>query len=121
MSTSEERINDLQRHSAVQDARISNLETKFEMFMQSIQENNERRAAEMQDFKNEMRQQNQMRAAENAEIRNEIREINKATDAKIAEIRTTVDGMGKHVRNLTYTSIAAIAAMVITVMLNLPK
>ena len=114
MSTSEERINDLQRHSAVQDARISNLETKFEMFMQSIQENNERRAAEMQDFKNEMRQQNQMRAAENAEIRNEIREISKSTDAKI-------DGMGKHVRNLTYTSIAAIAAMVITVMLNLPK
>ena len=114
MSTSEERINDLQRHSAVQDARISNLETKFEMFMQSIQENNERRAAEMQDFKNEMRQQNQMRAAENAEIRNEIREISKSTDAKI-------DGMGKHIRNLTYTSIAAIAAMVITVMLNLPK
>ncbi len=43
-----------------------------------------------------------------------IREISKSTDAKI-------DGMGKHIRNLTYTSIAAIAAMVITVMLNLPK
>ena len=97
--------------------RLAVHDEKFNSFMRSMEDFKE----EMKDFKEEMRQQNQMRAAENAEIRNEIREINKSTDAKIAEIRTTVDGMSKHIRNLTYTSIAAIAAMVITVMLNLPK
>ena len=58
---------------------------------------------EMQDFKQEMRQQNAMRAED------------------VKEIRNSIDGMVKHVRNLSYTSIAAIAAMVITVLLNLPK
>ena len=76
---------------------------------------------EMQDFKQEMRQQNQMRAAENEEIRQSIKEIYQATDAKIAEIRQAIDGMGSHVRNISYATIAAIGAMVITVLLNLPK
>lgn len=38
-----------------------------------------------------------------------------------AKIDAKIDGMGKHVRNLSYASIGAIAAMVITVLLNLPK
>ena len=110
----ESNLNDLQRHSAIQDARISNLETKFEMFMQSIKDSNDKRDSELQDFKNEMRGRDDRRAAENAEIRNEIREISKSTDAKI-------DSMGKHIRNLSYTAIGAIAAMVLTVLFNLPK
>ena len=59
------------RLNAVEN-KVTSLETKFDMFMQ-----------EMRDFKTEMRQQNQMRAAE------------------IREIRASIDGMGKHVRNLT--------------------
>lgn len=114
-------LNDLQRHSAIQDARISSLETKFEMFMQSMQdfktemkERDKIRAEEMQDFKNEMREQNKMRAAE-------IAALTASTDAKIESIRTTIDGMGKHVRNLAITAMvgiiaagAGIAAMVIS-------
>ena len=38
-----------------------------------------------------------------------------------AKIDAKIDGMGKHIRNLSYASIGAIAAMVITVLLNLPK
>ena len=113
----EEINNEVQIRLAVHDEKFNSLLAKMDATNSKV----DSLADEMKDFKEEMRQQNQMRAAENAEIRNEIREISKSTDAKIAEIRTTVDGMGKHVRNLTYTSIAAIAAMVITVMLNLPK
>ena len=61
-----------------------------------------------------MRDRDNQRREENAEIRNEIREINKSTDAKI-------DSMSKHIRNLSYTAIGAIAALVLTVLLNLPK
>ena len=104
MTNQEINVTDLQRHSVIQDARISNLETKFEMFMQSIKESNDRRDAEMQDFKQEMRQQNEMRqvemrdrdnqrAAEIAEVRNDIKEIYKTTDAKIDSINKTITSM----------------------------
>ena len=112
--TDESNLNDLQRHSAIQDARISNLETKFEMFMQSIKDSNDKRAAEMKDFKDEMRGRDDRRAAEIAALAG-------ATDSKIESIRTTIDGMGKHVRNLAITAMvgiiaagAGIAAMVIS-------
>ena len=61
-------------------------DAKFNMFMQ-----------EMREFKDEVRQQNQMRAEE------------------IREIRSSIDGMGKHVRNLAITSMAAIGGMVVAV------
>ena len=96
-------FSDLQRHSAIQDARISNLETKFEMFMQSMKETTDNLKAEMQDFKNEMRDRDNRRADE------------------VAEIRNSIDSMGKNVRNVSYTAIAAIGAMVVTVLMNLPK
>ena len=78
----EQGLTDLQHHNATQDARISNLETKFEMFM-----------GEMRDFKQEMRQQNEMRRAEIAEIRNDIKEIYKTTDAKIDSINKSIASM----------------------------
>ncbi|MBO4779343.1 MAG: hypothetical protein J5497_01770 [Selenomonadaceae bacterium] len=56
-----------------------------------------------QDFKEEMRQQNQMRAED------------------MREIRLSIDGMGKHVRNLALTAMGAIGAMVVTVIISLLK
>lgn len=60
-------------------------------------------ADELHDFKNEMRDRDSRRAED------------------IREIRQSIDTMGKHVRNISYTTIAAIGAMVITVLMNLPK
>ena len=56
---------------------------------------------ELKDFKDEMRQQNEMRSEE------------------IREIRTGLSDMGKHVRNLSITAMAAIGAMVVTVVISL--
>ena len=96
----EQELNDLQRHSAVQDARISNLDTKFEMFMQEMKERDKIRAEEMQDFKNEMRQQNEMRTNEMAEIRKSVQSIQDSG------------------RNQTIVTFLGIAAMVIAVLLK---
>jgi len=52
---------------------------------------------ELKDFKDEMRQQNKMRVEE------------------IREIRASLDSMGKHVRNLAITSMAAIGGMAVAV------
>ena len=61
--------------------------------------------AEMRDFKTEMRQQNKMRAEE-------IMEMRQKHDADMKEIRTSIDGMGKHVQNLTVAAIVGIGAAV---------
>ena len=62
---------------------------------------------EMREFKTEMRDRDNQLAADIRDLRNEI--------------RTGLDGMGKHVRNLAITSIAAIGAMVVTVIVSLLK
>ncbi len=79
------------------DSRVSSLEAKFEMFI-----------GEMRDFKNEIREQNKMRAAEIAEIRQK-------QESDMKEIRASIDGMGKHVRNLAVAAIVGIGAIAIAV------
>ena len=87
---------------------------------------------EMRDFKNEMRDRDNQRHAElaelrqvtetkNAEFRQSIREIYQATDEKIARIEAKFDSTNKYLSNFFYTSLAAIGAMLLTVLLNLPK
>lgn len=85
--------------SATFESRLITLETNFAVFVREMKDFKD----EMKDFKQEMRDRDNQR---HSEIQ--------ATSAKI-------DSMNKHIRNLSYTAIGAIAAMVITVLLNLPK
>ncbi len=94
MTEDEKRINNI-------DSRVSTLETTFKMFMQ-----------EMRDFKTEMRQQNQLRAEE-------LREMRQKHDADMREIRTSIDGMGKHVRNLSVATIIGVGTIAITVVYSI--
>ena len=66
----------LQHHSSIQDARISNLETKFEMFMQSMKDSNDKRDAEMRDRDNQ-------RHAEIAELRGTFQSLHNQNIAVI--------------------------------------
>ena len=115
----EQDFNDLQRHSAIQDARISNLETKFEMFMQSVKESNEILKAELKDFKDEMRQQNQMRADEISEIRQkneenacEIRQKNEELNAKIDD---KFERLLNQLQNMAIAAVVGVGAVVAAV------
>ncbi|MBQ6757944.1 MAG: hypothetical protein IJP42_02515 [Selenomonadaceae bacterium] len=56
---------------------------------------------EMRDFKTEMRDRDNQRVED------------------MREIRASIADMGKHVRNLSITSMAAIGAMVVTVIISL--
>ena len=115
----EQELNDLQRHSAVQDARISNLDTKFEMFMQSIdrslaemRERDKIRAEEMKDFKNEMRTQNLLRAKEISELNkkheNDMKEVN-------ARIESKFDKLSGQVQNIVIAAVVGVGAVVVGV------
>ena len=77
------------------DNKVDVLATKVDAFIQ-----------EMRDFKTEMRDRDNQRAAETAALRAEM--INR--DDKLAAM---VDGMGKHVRNITIAAIVGIGAAVI--------
>ena len=63
-------------------------------------------------FMQEMRDRDNQRATE-------IMELRQKQEADMKEIRSSIDGMGKHVRNLAITSMAAIGAMVVTVIISL--
>ena len=63
-------------------------------------------------FMQEMRDRDNQRATE-------IMELRQKQEADMKEIRRSIDGMGKHVRNLAITSMAAIGAMVVTVIISL--
>lgn len=85
----------LQRQIDMQNARIDRIDVKLDAFIE-----------EMRDFKKEMRDRDNQRAAETAALRSEMIK----RDDKLAEM---VDGMGKHVRNITIAAIVGIGAAII--------
>ena len=91
--TEQEKINaEVQTTLAMQDA-------KFNAFVD-----------EMRDFKTEMRDRDNQRAEDIREIRQSINNM-----------QNSINEMGKHVRNLSLTAMAAIGAMVVTVIVSLLK
>ena len=84
--------------------RISVIETKVDMFI------------------DEMREQNKMRAAEIRAMDEKILKLQESTDAKFdkidakfSKLEEKIDGMGKHVRNLAVTAMIGIGAMAVAV------
>ena len=51
----------------------------------------------------------------------EMRDRDNQRAEDIREIRASINGMGKHVRNLSLTAMGAIGAMVVTVIISLLK
>ena len=78
------------------ETRIEIQDEKFNSVMSRIDITNQR----IDDFISEMRNRDNQRHAE------------------MSEIRTLIDSTNKYVRNLTFTAIGAIAAMVIAVLLK---
>ena len=67
-------------------------DAKFNMFMQEVRERDKQRAEDMREIR-----------------------------TSIGNMQNRIEDMGKHVRNLAITSMAAIGAMVITVIVSLLK
>ena len=88
------------------DERVTNLERQVSET--TINVNGLIRA--LQDFKTEMRDRDNQRAEDIREIRQSINNM-----------QNSINEMGKHVRNLSLTAMAAIGAMVVTVIVSLLK
>lgn len=85
-SNLDERVTSLERQVSVVATKVDALSDKIDLVV-----------SELRDFKNEVRAD---RARQDEDMR---------------EIRASIDGMGKHVRNLAITSMAAIGGMAIAV------
>ena len=93
--TDQEQINEhVQRQIDAQNARIDTVLAKVDTII------------------GEMRDRDNQRAQDIRELRQDMKDMQKSLDSKI-------DSMGKHVRNLVWTSMAAIGAMVVTVIISL--
>ena len=89
------------------DTRVSVIETTVNSFIQEMRDFK----TEMRDFRTEMRDKDNQRAAEIAEMRQNH-------DNDMREIRASIDGMGKHVRNLS-VAVIGIATIAITVIYSI--
>ena len=107
MADIEPRVESLENRVTTLELKVDQVMTKLDMF---IEESREARQRQDED----MREMRERHDADMREMRQDMKNMQTSLDAKI-------DGMGKHIRNLSYTSIAAIAALVLTVLLNLPK
>ena len=87
------------------ESRVSNIETKIDMFMRAQDE-------KFNNFIQEMRDRDNQRATE-------IRELRQKQDADMKEIRAGLDGMGKHVRNLSVATIIGVGTIAITVIYSI--
>ncbi len=60
-----------------------------------------------------------MRADEIREIRQDMKDMQKSFYSKMDNMDFKIEAMGKYVRNMSWTSMAAIGAMVVTVIISL--
>ncbi len=97
MADLETRVDKLDERVTSLERQVSNTMTKVDAIID-----------EMHDMRQEMRDRDNQRATYIREIR-----------ASVSTIQNRIDDMGKHVRNLAITSMAAIGAMVVTVIISL--
>jgi len=110
MATTEERVDRLEE-------KYTDLHTAVNVLVAKVDATNNK----VDNLISEMRDRDNQRRAESEELRQSIQEIYQTTDAKIARIEAKVDSTNKYISNFFYTSLAAIGAMLLTVILNLPK
>lgn len=93
MADIESRVDKLETKVSELELRTDRIITKLDMFIAESREARQRQDAD-------------------------LREAREKHDADMREICQTVDGMGKHVRNMSIVTIIGIAAMVVAVFLK---
>lgn len=90
------------------ESRVSNLETKFEMFID-----------EVRDFKTEVREQNKMRADEIREMQRkhdaDIRDLNKKISETNEKIDSKFDKLSSQIQNIAVAAVIGVGAIVCAV------
>ncbi|MBE8954324.1 MAG: hypothetical protein SR2Q5_01460 [Quinella sp. 2Q5] len=97
MARLEARVSDLERN-------VDRVMTKLDMFIEESREAREKLDADLREA----------RGKHDADMR----DMRERHDNDMREMRQSIDGMGKHVRNMSIVTIIGIAAMVVAVFLK---
>ena len=126
MAEIEVRVSELERN-------VDRVMTKLDMFIEESRAARERQDADMREARQkhdaDMKEMREKHDADMKEIRErqeaaqakhdaDMKEMQKNIYAKMDNMDTKIDGMGKHVRNMSIVAIIGIAAMVVAVFLK---
>ena len=93
------------------EQQVSNVMTKLDMFITESREARQRQDADIRELR-------QRQDAAQAKHDADMKEMQKNIYAKMDNMDAKIDGMGKHVRNMSIVTIVGIAAMVVAVFLK---
>ncbi len=97
------------------ERRISIIETKVDMFIDEIREQNKMRAAEIRAMDEKLVKLQESTDEKILKLQESTDAKFDKIDAKFSKLEEKLDGMGKHVRNLAVTAMIGIDAMVVAV------
>ena len=115
MADIEPRVESLENRVTTLELKVDQVMTKLDMFIEESREARQRQYADMREMRqqhdDDMREMRQKHDDDMREMRQDMKNMQISLDAKI-------DGMGKHVRNMSVVTIIGIAAMVVAVFLK---
>ena len=102
---------DLEKRVTTLEQQVNNVLTKLDMFIEESRAARQRQDAEIRELR-------QRQDAAQAKHDADMKEMQKNIYAKMDNMDAKIDGMGKHVRNMSIVTIIGIAAMVVAVFLK---
>ena len=120
---------DIETRVTTLEQQVNSVLTKLDMFIAESREARQRQDAEIRELRQrqeaaqvrhdeDMRELRQRQDAVQARHDADMREMQARIDAKFDSMDSKIDGMGKHVRNMSIVMIIGIAAMVVAVFLK---
>ena len=111
MADIDTRVDKLETKVTTLEQQVSNVMTKLDMFIAESREARQRQDADIREIR-------QRQDAAQAKHDADMKEMQKNIYAKMDNMDAKIDGMGKHVRNMSIVTIIGIAAMVVAVFLK---
>ncbi len=111
MADIETRVDNLETKVTTLEQQVSTVLAKLDMFIAESRAARQKQDADMREIRE---RQEVAQAKHDADIRVALEKH----DTDMREMRQSIDGMGKHVRNMSIVTIIGIAAMVVAVFLK---
>ena len=122
MADFETRVDKLETKVTTLEQQVNSVLTKLDMFIAESRAARERQDSDIRELRQkqdaDIREMRQRQEVAQAKHDADIRVALEKHDTDMREMRQSIDGMGKHVRNMSIVTIIGIAAMVVAVFLK---
>jgi flagellar motility protein MotE (MotC chaperone) len=109
---------DIETRVTTLEQQVNSVLTKLDMFIAESREARQRQDAEIRELRHRQDAAQVKHDEDIREMRQDMKDMQARIDAKFDSMDSKIDGMGKHVRNMSIVTIIGIAAMVVAVFLK---